>query len=597
MTVSNKLVFPVFKLSIPDEINRVILEESGFSGICTDHTLIVIQSFGNTSAYLKNEIFNFNLNELLPDQIALTVKAAAHKALTLHEKVMLNGLDFGNSTLVNLIIKPILIEKPARTLLLILFSVYNGKLKKDIISTPASLRVLTKEHVLALELELENARKDLELAHEGIASSNENMQSFNEELLSANEEMQSANEELQSVNEESQTINKEQQITNAELMELNDDLNNYFRSNINGQLFVDKQLLLKKYSPAAVKLINLRESDLGRPLNNITTNIKFETLIEDIQNVILNGQTITREAESSDGRVYQVMTMPYISRDQKDAKGAVISFYDITELKTLLNDLDISNRKLQKSIKALEDGKEQVSQSLAKERELSNLKSRFVSMASHEFRTPLTTIQLSAVLIEKYAANYSNENISKHINKIKMMLGNLNGILGDFLSLERLEAGKVETLLSEIDIVKFSEAITEEMQMIAKQNQRIIYQHTGKGSLVHLDQALLKNCVINLISNAIKYSGADTFIEFNTEVTDKKLTLVVKDNGIGIPENDQQHLFEAFFRAHNTGNIPGTGLGLNIVTRYTSLMKGKISFESKVNQGTSFTIELPLSLV
>jgi two-component system CheB/CheR fusion protein len=313
--------------------------------------------------------------------------------------------------------------------------------------------------------------------------------------------------------------------------------------------------------------------------------------------VILNGQTITREAESSDGRVYQVMTMPYISRDQKDAKGAVISFYDITELKTLLNDLDISNRKLQKSIKALEDGKEQVSQSLAKERELSNLKSRFVSMASHEFRTPLTTIQLSAVLIEKYAANYSNENISKHINKIKMMLGNLNGILGDFLSLERLEAGKVETLLSEIDIVKFSEAITEEMQMIAKQNQRIIYQHTGKGSLVHLDQALLKNCVINLISNAIKYSGADTFIEFNTEVTDKKLTLVVKDNGIGIPENDQQHLFEAFFRAHNTGNIPGTGLGLNIVTRYTSLMKGKISFESKVNQGTSFTIELPLSLV
>jgi two-component system CheB/CheR fusion protein len=597
MEVSSKSAITVSKLSLPDEISRLILEESGFSGICTDENLTVIQSFGNAAAYLKNEIFNFNLNELLPDKIALTVKAAAHKALTSQERVMLNGLDFGNGNaadLVNMVIKPILVEKPLRRLLLILFSVHKGKMRKDIPSTASALQALTKEHLYSLERELEKVKRNLELAYEGIASSNENMQSFNEELLSANEEMQSANEELQSVNEESQTINKEQQVTNAELMELNDDLNNYFRSNINGQLFVDKQLLLKKYSPAAVKLINLRESDLGRPLNNITTNIKFETLIEDIQAVIQQGGTITREAESSDGHVYQVMTMPYISKDQKEAKGAVVSFYDITELKKLLDDLDISNRSLQKSIKALEDGKEQVSQSLAKEKELSNLKSRFVSMASHEFRTPLSSIQLSAILIEKYAQPYNNPNIGKHIGKIKITLGNLNGILGDFLSLERLEAGKVETLLSETDIVKFSEEVTEEMQMIAKQNQRIIYRHTGFASPVYLDQSLLKNCVINLISNAIKYSGEDTFIEFNTEVTSDQLTLMVKDNGIGIPEKDQQHLFEAFFRANNTGNIPGTGLGLNIVTRYTSLMKGKISFESKINQGTSFTIKLPL---
>ncbi len=132
------------------------------------------------------------------------------------------------------------------------------------------------------------------------------------------------------------------------------------------------------------------------------------------------------------------------------------------------------------------------------------------------------------------------------------------------------------------------------MQMIAKQNQNIIYQHTGTSSIIKLDQNLLKNCVINLIANAIKYSGENTFIEFNTEINEHNCIVMIKDNGIGIPETDQKHLFEAFFRAHNTGNIPGTGLGLNIVARYTDLMNGKIDFKSNVNHGTLFTITFPI---
>ncbi|MCD8740814.1 PAS domain-containing sensor histidine kinase [Mucilaginibacter roseus] len=249
---------------------------------------------------------------------------------------------------------------------------------------------------------------------------------------------------------------------------------------------------------------------------------------------------------------------------------------------------------LKNTVDELQIAKEEVSQSLEKEKELGQLKSRFVSMASHEFRTPLSAIQLSAVLIEKYASQLNNPNISKHINKIKGSIGNLTSILNDFLSLERLEAGKVEPVFTPFDIVKFSEEITEEMQMIAKEAQNIVYQHTGTTSMVSLDQGLLRNCIINLISNAIKYSGEHTFIEFNTELTDDQLIIIIKDNGIGIPESDQKHLFEAFFRAHNTGNIPGTGLGLNIVARYATLMNGQIAFESKINQGTSFTLAFPV---
>lgn len=250
-------------------------------------------------------------------------------------------------------------------------------------------------------------------------------------------------------------------------------------------------------------------------------------------------------------------------------------------------------RSLRETVFALQEAKEEVSISLEKEKELGQLKSRFVSMASHEFRTPLSAIQLSAVLIEKYSVQLNNPNIAKHIGKIKNAISNLTSILNDFLSLEKLEAGKVEPVYSSFDIVKYAEEITEEMQMVAKQNQLIVYQHTGTGSSVKLDQALLKNCIINLIGNAIKYSGENTFIEVNTEISERQLNITIKDNGIGIPETDQKHLFEAFFRAHNTGNIPGTGLGLNIVTRYTNLMNGKISFKSQVNKGTSFTLSFP----
>ena len=227
---------------------------------------------------------------------------------------------------------------------------------------------------------------------------------------------------------------------------------------------------------------------------------------------------------------------------------------------------------------------------MEKEKELGQLKSRFVSMASHEFRTPLSAIQLSASLIDKYAQPFDNPNIGKHVKRIKNAVGNLTTILNDFLSLEKLEAGKVEPSFASFDVVKLSEEITEEMQVIAKENQNIIYQHTGTTSNIHLDGNLLKNCIINLIGNAIKYSGENTFIEFNTEVTENDCIVTIKDNGIGIPEADQKHLFEAFFRAHNTGNIPGTGLGLNIVGRYVNLMNGKIDFQSNVNKGTTFIL-------
>jgi two-component system CheB/CheR fusion protein len=354
MEVIKKTTSPVIKLASSDELSLAILQESGFNGVCTDENLTVIRSFGNTTRYLKNENFNFNLNDLMPDHISIIFKAAAHKALKVNERIELSGLKFEDALtakirLVDIVIKPFLMGKPAGKFLLILFVENKSKAGGINIIQDGGFNQLAKEHLVNLEQELAESRLNLEAANERSASSDENMQSYNEEQQSANEEMQSANEELQSVNEELHTINKEYQATNTQLTELNDDLNNYFRSNLNGQLFVDRDLLLKKYSPGAVKHINIRESDIGRPLSNITTNIKFETLIDDIKQVMLDEETITREAEASNGKIYQVMTMPYIRKHSKKSDGAVISFYDITELKKISRELDVTNKKLNKT--------------------------------------------------------------------------------------------------------------------------------------------------------------------------------------------------------------------------------------------------------
>lgn len=264
------------------------------------------------------------------------------------------------------------------------------------------------------------------------------------------------------------------------------------------------------------------------------------------------------------------------------------------QIKTYTEKLEVKIKErtqdLVKLVSELEMAKENMRALFQKEKELNQLKTRFVSMASHEFRTPLSSIQLSASLIDKYTSKNDVNSVEKHTLKIKNSINNLTTILNDFLSLEKLEAGKVEANVQQFNVVSFAEEIAEEMQLMSKQNQHIVYEHTGTIANVYLDPNLLKNCIINLISNSIKYSGEDTLIQFNTILKEGDLTLEVKDNGIGIPKADQDNLFEPFFRAHNTGDIPGTGLGLNIVKRYVGLMDGTVNCISEQNEGTTFTL-------
>lgn len=247
---------------------------------------------------------------------------------------------------------------------------------------------------------------------------------------------------------------------------------------------------------------------------------------------------------------------------------------------------------LREALQKLEQSQTELSEALDKERQLNEIKSRFVSMASHEFRTPLSTVLSSASLLSKYTGGDDQVKRDRHIDKIKNSVKHLNDILEDFLSLGKLDEGKVVTHSSAFDLKEFMEDTAEEVKGLLKPGQQIKYCHKGPVNVM-ADKKLLKNILFNLISNAIKFSGADTDIELGSETGPGGFTVRVQDHGIGISEMDQEHLFSSFFRAANAINIQGTGLGLHLVKRYSDLMGGQLNLESELNKGTLITIFIP----
>ncbi len=230
---------------------------------------------------------------------------------------------------------------------------------------------------------------------------------------------------------------------------------------------------------------------------------------------------------------------------------------------------------------------------LKKEKEIGELKSRFVTMASHEFRTPLTMILSSIFLIENTSPdNYSTEKLV-HTSRIKRAVNNLTLILNEFLSLEKLEQNKVEVLSSEVHIPEFIQDALSEMEIIKREKQVMNYHHVGEGNLARIDHQIFWSIITNLTSNSLKYSKFGDTIDITSEIKTDSIVLTVKDSGIGIPEDEQQFIFGRFFRARNAINIEGTGLGLHIIQKYIHLLKGTITFESQLDVGTTFIVTLP----
>lgn len=245
------------------------------------------------------------------------------------------------------------------------------------------------------------------------------------------------------------------------------------------------------------------------------------------------------------------------------------------------------------NVTELKQAEIQLQENLSKEKELGQIKSRFVSMASHEFRTPLSSILTSASLIEKYTTEEEQEKRLKHTGRIKSAVGNLTNLLNDFLSLSKLEEGKFEVIREEFCIKKFMEELLEEHEFVSTKNQKLVVEHKVD-SEVYLDKKMLKNIVSNILSNSLKYSYPNSTVLISTSRPQPgTIQIMVRDEGIGIPPQELNQLYDRFFRASNATHIQGTGLGMNIVKKFMDLMEGEIHIESKENVGTTVYLNFP----
>lgn len=350
-----------------------------------------------------------------------------------------------------------------------------------------------------------------------------------------------------------------------------------------------------------------REELLGQDHRIINSGYHPKEFIRDLWVTIANGGIWKGELKNraKDGTVYWVDTtiVPFLNDKGKPYQYVAIRA-DITQRKQAEDEIRRMNEELEKKIQdrtlmlretlmQLEASKNELTEALEKEKELSELKTRFVSTVSHEFRTPLATVLSSASLLAKYTKTEEQDKRDRHVLRIKDAVKHLNTMLEDLLSLNKLEEGLVATRHDIINCRQFMNDFVADMRELLQPGQHIIYNHTG-ATEAFTDKNLCKNILINLVSNAIKFSPEGAAIEINIHNKGSELVLSVKDHGIGISPEDQQHLFERFFRARNAQNIQGTGLGLHIVTKYLELLNGKIELQSAENEGTTFTVTIPL---
>jgi signal transduction histidine kinase len=246
------------------------------------------------------------------------------------------------------------------------------------------------------------------------------------------------------------------------------------------------------------------------------------------------------------------------------------------------------------NVSAIKDAEERMKQALDEATQLNEMKSRFISMASHEFRTPLSTILSSLNLMLRYHENQQTDKVKTHAKKIKASIANLTEILEYFLSVEKLESGEVKFEYSPMDIENFTLDFVAEMRDTIDDKLQIQFTSNLVHKEMMMDKKAYRTIIQNLISNAIKYSPEGGCIHIELQTNQQQLLLSISDEGLGIPEEDQRHLFERFYRASNASNIQGTGLGLNIIKKYIELLGGQISFKSTLGKGTSFYISIPI---
>ncbi|NNE29645.1 MAG: PAS domain-containing sensor histidine kinase [Saprospiraceae bacterium] len=417
-----------------------------------------------------------------------------------------------------------------------------------------------------------------------------------------------------------------------ELIKTRDQFQGVFTEAVDALVIINSRGVIQNVNPATEKLFGYSgEEMISRNVSMLMPNPHKENHDQYISNYLTSGVAqiigIGREVpgKKKDGSLFpmrlgvsEVLTeegslFTGIIQDltqQKKAETKILQLNQAleekvrsrtSELSKTVNKLLFSNKKLENVIQqrekinqALIESEKDLKLALSNEKELGNLKSRFVSMASHEFRTPLSSILSSSELIGMVLEKDQPEKAKKYLDRIEESVNALSGILNDFLSLSRLEEGATEINIEEFLLQDLCQEIIKEFEPLLKDGQKLALEHHVDEVTMLSDKRMLKNILTNLLSNASKYSPKNQPIKCRISNVKGEVCIDITDHGMGIPEEDIPYLFSRFFRASNATNIQGTGLGLHIIKRYLSLLGGRIRLRSELEKGSTFTVYIPI---
>lgn len=340
---------------------------------------------------------------------------------------------------------------------------------------------------------------------------------------------------------------------------------------------------LKKLGYTVVDIVSSGEDAITRALQTQPDLILMDIVIEGEMDGIETAAKITSQMD-----IPIIYTTAYADDDTlQRAEGTGSYGYVLKPFK---------ERELHASIKiALKQHQQvlQIEEDLAMARTSNHNKTRYISMASHDLRTPLTTIQLSTELLQNNQQQWSPETQAKNFDRIKRAVKNMSQILDEVLMLSKAESGQLVFRPETFDIVNFCQSLLEQFQPHISSKHSLSFQHIGNDGQVTLDKILLRHILMNVLSNAIKYSPEGGLIRLEVRSEEKGVKFIIEDEGIGIPDEFHRYLFKQFERASNVGNIQGTGLGLAIVKHCVDLHRGTIALQSQSGKGTKITLFLP----
>ncbi|MBG1244791.1 PAS domain-containing sensor histidine kinase [Nostoc sp. NZL] len=440
-----------------------------------------------------------------------------------------------------------------------------------------------------LALQIEDMRKRVALLQR--QSEQEKAQEEIELITAVLEEVHLALEELQIANEDLQQQNEELSHTQKDLVAQRQRYQELFEEVPDAYFVTDTKGVIQEANSAATTLLNISKSFLLGEL------LEIYVVEKEIIAFHLKLTHLRDRAEIPDWKMqeWEVNLRP---RDRTPIIAAVkvVAIRNqqdsLVGLRWILRDISESKRTQAK----LQWAEQAMRQALAKEREFSELKSRLLTITSHEFRTPLATIHSSAELLEYYRHLWSDERQLIHLRRIQTSVMHMTQLLNDVLVLSQDETGKLEFNPTPLNLVEFCRDLLEELQQSDRSQHAIAFSSECQCTQANLDAKLLRQILSNLLSNCLKYSPIGSTVKFSVTTANDQAIFQTQDSGIGIPPCDIEHIFEPFHRASNAGNTPGMGLGMSIVKQAVDLHGGEIFVESAISAGTTFTVILPFSI-